>query len=114
MPILTKLGRLFCSNAATKAIQRNETAFWKLISRHWRGDCGFIPAGDRDWWLETHQCSVSWYRLPDGTTIDITTLEPQDGYVQFPKTYVGIAFEAKNDFYEVKMPKNRRRQKVGR
>ena len=112
MPILAKLGRLYCSNAATVAMQRNEVPLFKLIDRHRRGDCGFIPAGDKDWWLETHQCRVSWYRLPDGTTIDITTLEPQDGYEQFPKTYIGIAFDAKNDFYELKPPKNFRRRKV--
>ncbi len=112
--VLTDLGRVYCSNAATTAMQRNETSLWKLVDRHRRGDCRFIPAGDREWWLQTHQCRVSWYRLPDGTTIDVTTLEPQDGYERFPKTYIGIAFEAKNDFYELKLPKNFRRQKAAR
>ena len=112
--VLMNLGRLYCSNAATAALQRNETSLWKLVSHHRCGDCGFIPPGDREWWLQTHQCRVSWYRLPDGTTIDITTLEPQDGYERFPKTYIGIAFDAKNDYYELKPPKGHRRQKVGR
>ena len=113
MPDLINLGRIYCSNAATVALQGNETSLWRLVDRHRRGDCGFIPAGDREWWLEIHQCRVSWYRLPDGTTIDVTTLEPQDGYERFPKTYIGIAFRAANDYYELRPPKNLRRQNAG-
>jgi hypothetical protein len=33
---------------------------------------------------------------------------------KIPKTYIGIAFQAANDYYELKPPRYLRRQRVGR